>query len=68
MRIHYSLGCNVFHVSWFLVRIQRLAQDTHRIHRMRTEYSILKDTHRIHQDTSAYNLSEPPPFSTHFRF
>ena len=32
-------------------RIQRLAQDTHRIHRIRTGCSILKDTRRIHQDT-----------------
>ena len=41
-------------ISCILVRIQRLAQDTDRIHRIRTEYNILKDTHRIHQDTSDY--------------
>ena len=41
-------------VSLALARIQRLAQDTHRIHRIRAGYSILKDTRRIRQDTSGY--------------
>ena len=45
---------DTYAIECILAGIQRLAQDTHRIHRIHAGYSVLEDTRMIHQDTSGY--------------